>query len=61
MIYRPLTLCAPASATHNGGIQARTEIAMHPVLLLKMMQEDPDDNEAAELTIVIISLWVLSL
>lgn len=54
-LCRHLALRALSSVTHHSGIEARTEIARHTAVLVKLMKEHPDDATVAELSIATMS------
>jgi len=52
---RHLSLRALSSVTHHGGMEARAEIATYTHVLVKVMEEHPDDLKVAELAIATMS------
>ncbi|KAH9926735.1 uncharacterized protein B0H18DRAFT_331328 [Fomitopsis serialis] len=51
---RHIGLQALSTVTHHGGVAARQEIAKQTPVLLRLMEEFPDDDKIAELAIVVM-------
>ncbi|KZT70478.1 hypothetical protein DAEQUDRAFT_667559 [Daedalea quercina L-15889] len=52
---RHIGLQALCTVTHHGGVAARQEIARQTPVLLRLLEEFPDDEKVAELVIVVMS------
>ncbi|TFY59068.1 hypothetical protein EVJ58_g6015 [Rhodofomes roseus] len=52
---RHIGLQALCNVTHHGGVAARQDIAKQTPVLLRIMEEFPDDEKVAELAIVVMS------
>jgi hypothetical protein len=50
-----LALRALSNVTHHGGKEARAEIARHTPVLVKVIEDHPDDAKAAELVVATMS------
>lgn len=50
-----LALHALSNVTHHGGKEARAEIARHTPVLIKVIEDHPDDAKAAELVVATMS------
>jgi len=52
---RHLALRALGTITHHGGVHIRVEIAKHANVLTKLMQEYPEDDKVAELSVTTLA------
>ncbi|KAJ7731107.1 hypothetical protein DFH07DRAFT_929368 [Mycena maculata] len=57
---RHLALRALTTVTHHGGIEIRMKIAKSYLLLLRLLQDFPDDPKTVELSIVVLSHSLIS-